>query len=158
MFTVDETIKVKSLPWSRFKNYWYKQWRRANISEYVKGNRTNNNAETLNKSTTPTTPYPNIWELLEQLDLYFSNKIIGADDRKMFLDHNKSVTISVNMRIRRTTDFVDRTEDIKRFLNNVTHDIKLNVSIRDNRNFNEMDEYENDDYDGIVPTPIQKEK
>lgn len=62
---------IKSKTFKRFADYWRKQWAGANISVYGLVNRTNNFAESLNKSINLLigNRHPHIWRLVHNLKL-----------------------------------------------------------------------------------------
>lgn len=156
MFYFADKKATNSRRWNRFKSYWLKQWKPANISVYGIVDRTNNFAESLNKSLNVLigARHPNIWKLIERLkllDLDYSKKIQQASKGKIFREYKKQLTTSTNKQIKSATEIFDRTKDIERFLQNVTYDIRLDVLLKERLNINEMDEDEKHDYDEIVP-------
>lgn len=74
---------TKSVRWDRFLEYWNRQWLKAYISVWALTNRTNNYAESFNKSinTLLKSKNPNIWILifnLKKLELDYSDEITKA--------------------------------------------------------------------------------
>lgn len=150
----DKTVTSKSERWSRFKKYWTRQWRGACISVYKIVNRTNNFAESLNKSINGLigARRPHIWKLIERLnllDLDYSNQITKADDGKIYKKHMSKITSALNELIENATDVFNKKKDVQRFLKNVTYDIRLELMLKDRLNVNQ--DILEDDYEEIIP-------
>ncbi len=167
----------KSIRWNRFSNYWLNQWAPANISVYGLKDRTNNFAESLNKTLNSIlkAPHPHIWLLIENLRMVEMNrsdeliKVVGGHMVKRIGDKetvagqkiptDKKISKSMKMKklnekIRNATALFDESQDIERFLKNVTYDENLESYFKERIGIDsDYSEIENDeDFDeNIIP-------
>lgn len=140
----------KSVRWSRFADYWMRQWAPANISVYGLKDRTNNFAESLNKTINSIlkAPHPHIWLLIENLRMVEMNrsdelikvlaghmvKTVKSDEQENAKGQGGSAKTQIsksqkiknlNEKIRNATVSFDETQYVEKFLRNVTFDENL---------------------------------
>lgn len=125
-----------SVRWGRFSNYWNNQWKNANISVFNLTNRTNNFAESFNKSINSLIKrkHPDIWTLVHNL------KKVERDKADEILKSQKGVIIStrrtqvmkdLDKKIKGATEIFEETLDIGRFLDNVSCDTSLDILLKE---------------------------
>ncbi len=150
-----------SIRWGRFSDYWNRQWRKANISVYGLINRTNNFAESLNKSINSLIKrkHPDIWVLIHNIKKVERDKadeILKAYHGTIIHTRRSGPTSALNKKINDATEIFERTLDIPRFLANVTCDTTLDILLKERVSSNADDEYDNDfedEYEGedVIP-------
>lgn len=139
----------KSTRWSRFVSYWLKQWSPANISVYGLKDRTNNFAESLNRTINLIlkAPHPHIWLLIENLRMVEMNR--SDELTKVALGHmvktrkgdkendderetgkedkmsKRSKMQILNEKIRDATASFEKSPNVEKFLKNVTFNENL---------------------------------
>lgn len=127
--SIEKDIK-KSKTFTRFKEYWMKQWSKANISVYGLINRTNNFAESLNKSINllNASRHPHVWRLIHNLIYIEMDK---SDELKRIVageiitfKRNKAMK-KLDSKIEDATKEFEETQDVEAFLNSVTVNEKI---------------------------------
>lgn len=143
-----------SFRWCRFKKYWYRQWRKANISVYGLEHRTNNFAESMNKSLNVLTKVkgPNIWILIEHL------KTLEMDKTDELKQHAKGLIFTItksdemtwlNDQISKATKIFQKGQDVAKFLRNITCGDKLENFFKERIYLDGIDDYDGDEDSGF---------
>lgn len=115
-----------SLRWNRFKKYWCRQWKNANISVYGLPHRTNNFAESQNKSLNllAKVKHPNIWILIEHLKTLEMDKTDELEKHRLgeiFKKRKgKDEMNRLNEKISNATKIFEEEQNVSKFLNNIT--------------------------------------
>lgn len=134
-----------SARWNRFKTYWRRQWKNANISVYGLKHRSNNFSESLNRiNKLIGSKGPNIWKLILNLQ---SLEMLKSDELEQVLlglmpkRTPKKKTKSLNEKIEQATELFKNTENFKEFLDHVTFNEELAniVNLRESRHY-DLDE------------------
>lgn len=152
---VDKKVQ-NSERWNRFSLYWKRQWRTANISVYGLRHRTNNFLESLNKSTNFLSgrSHQDIWSVIRTIKSMEMDKVDELEqnvDGKMFKTKPNKFTIEMNEKILDATLIFEETEDVDRFLSNVSYrgDIVLTCTDSDSDNSEGEDCKDDDSDDGF---------
>lgn len=121
---------INSAKWTRFKNYWLRQWLPANISVFGLRNRTDNFSETFNRSFNLLNgkPHQNIWVVLKNLKQIEMDKVDELEkhkEGKMFRTRTSKITKNLNEKIREATNRFIETKNVQRFLDNITRDEQI---------------------------------
>lgn len=142
----------KSLRWSRFRMYWRRQWENANVSVYGLQHRTNNFAESMNKSLNVLAKVkgPNIWILIEHL------KTLEMDKTDELNQHAEGLMFKatgemqpLDKKIIRETTVFEKGQDVARFLKNVIHGDKLENFFKERIYLDGIDDYDSDEDSGF---------
>lgn len=145
--------------WDRFKNYWLRQWKKANISVYSLKLRTNNFSESLNRTINLLIgrKRPNIWKLIHNLkttEMLKSDELEQVVGGLMTKSRPKKDIDRLNEKIQNATKLFDETGDVEAFLENITFndEIASTLNMRDD-DLNDDD----DDDDEIIPNHYDEE-
>lgn len=122
----------KSERWERFSKYWERQWANANISVYGLKHRTNNFAESLNRTINllNVSKHPHIWKLiynLKTVESLRSDELEQVDGGSMLMSKCKpkrKMTL-LNKKIKKATKKFNKKKDVETFLNNITFNENL---------------------------------
>lgn len=141
-----------SVRWGRFKKYWNRQWSKANISVYGLLDRTNNFAESTNKSLNVLAKVkgPNIWILIEHL------KTLEMDKTDELKKHEKGEIFKIkiessaemiwlNDQISKATKIFERTQNVGKFLQNITCRDRLENFFKERIYLDGVDQFDSDE-------------
>lgn len=117
----------ESSKWVRFGKYWRRTWLNANISVYGLKNRTDNFSEAFNRSFNLLNgkPHQNIWIVLKnlkQMEMDKTDQLLKHRQGKMFRKRPDKIAEKLNEKIRLATSRFEETENVVRFLENITQD------------------------------------
>lgn len=120
---------VKSIRWNRFAEYWLRQWAPANISVYGLKDRTNNFAESLNKTINSIlkAPHPHIWLLIKNLRMVEMNRtdeLMKVRCGHMVKEKKLKLT-ELNKKIDLALTKFEETKNVAQFLKNVAFNENL---------------------------------
>lgn len=156
----------KSKSFARFEQYWRRQWANANISVYGLENRTNNFAESLNKTINSLlgSKHPPVWRLLHKLQFLENDKsdeIERVNDYQILKDHKNTPMKELNEKIEFATNEFKKDLNIKKFLGRVTSKENFQNHFKERIFIEGVDDAEdfNDDYDDddeVVPNTFNK--
>lgn len=149
----DRSLKY-SLRWSRFKKYWNRQWKKANVSVYGLLNRTNNFAESMNKSLNLLAKVkgPNIWILIEHLktlEMDKTDELLQHVKGQMFKIKRSEEMTRLNDKIAKATSIFEKGQDVSKFLRNVTFGDKLESFFKERIYLDGVDEYDPSEESGF---------
>lgn len=120
--------------WKRFSSYWMRTWATANISVYGLVHRTNNFAESLNKTLNVLikSRHPNVWTLISNLRKMENLKSIELKKVKKGLipqrkENVKTKLQNLNDKIEKATKIFEGTGNVKDFLKMVTYNVNSEV-------------------------------
>ncbi|XP_037033816.1 uncharacterized protein LOC119072663 [Bradysia coprophila] len=158
--TISKNFK-KSIRWNRFAEYWLRQWAPANISVYGLKDRTNNFAESLNKTINSIlkASHPHIWLLIENLRMVEMNKSdeLKKVEKGYMIKEKEPKLTELNKKIERATAKFEQTKDVKSFLKNVTFNENMESYFKeripigvDDSGMNVVDDYDDDDFDETI--------
>lgn len=150
-----------SIRWTRFSQYWDKQWKKANISVFGLIHRTNNFAESFNRSinTLIKRKHPDLWTLihnLKKVEMDEADEILKAHLGVIIPTRRTEVMRSMDRKIKEATEVFKKTGDIPRFLDNVTCDTNLDVILNERihtvtDDADEINFEEDDDDEEVIP-------
>lgn len=153
----------KSIRWKKFEDYWYEQWAEANISVYGLKNRTNNYAETLNKTLNQLMEAnrPDIWSLihnLKTLEMNKSDELINVAAGEMLDTRKNREMIRLNKKIEDATTKFNQDQNVKRFLKKIIFNDKLESFFKERIYIDGVDMEDDDDDDDYDETIIPNKK
>lgn len=157
---IDEQFqRKKSQRWTKFRNYWKKQWTSANISVYSLVDRTNNFSESSNKTLKSLLKcaHPSIWYLIDTLKLIEmdkSDELIKSSKGKMIPTYKRQDTIRLDSKIEMATKLFDQTQDVGAFLENVTYEENLELFFNDHFDIKSVYDEADDD---VIPNAFNIE-
>lgn len=154
----------KSKTFARFEAYWRKQWANANISVNGLENRTNNFAESLNRTinTLIGSKHSHVWRLIHNL------RYIEKDKRDELvkvvylqkIEHRSpnSLMVQLNKKIDWATDEFKKDRSVKKFLGRMASQENFAVYFKERIHIDGVDEGEEilDDDDEVIPNTFQK--
>ncbi len=153
----------KSKTFARFAEYWRNQWEDANISVYGLKNRTNNFAESLNKTINLLigSRHPHIWRLLNNLKLIemdYSDELERVVDGEMIEVRRNKEMKRLNEKIIKATEIFKEEKNVKKFLIRVTHNENLPIFFKERICFEEIDNEESsdDESDEVIPNNFRE--
>ncbi len=154
-FKYIRTQLPKSFRWSRFTKYWKRQWLRANISVFDLVDRTNNYAETFNKSvnTLLKSKHPNIWILihnLKKIEMDYTDEIAKVAVGLMIDKKRDTYMKALDAQIKKATERFLETKDIQQFLENVTYDVQIDLYLKERIDVNNENEDDCRDEEEII--------
>lgn len=149
---VSKTIK-RSERWTRFSAYWMRTWSKANISVYGLKDRTNNFAETLNKTLNKLikSRHPDIWTLITNLRKVEDLKSIELKKVEKGLMPQRKVNTKTKLanlddKIQKATAIFEKTGKVKDFLRRVTYNVSAEVIFEVEQRIGRFkDDYSSDD-------------
>lgn len=141
----------KSKRWNAFKEYWYRQWAPANISVYGLRHRTNNFAESLNKTINSLVQHkhPNIWILIQNLKSVEMDKSDELDKAVLgaMIDTKKNQRMNdLNKQIEKAVNRFDEGQDVEAFLQNIAFNIQLQSFFKERIELNREVDPDDGDY------------
>lgn len=150
---ISKPFKSSSQRWNRFKKYWMRYWAVANISVYGLKDRTNNFAESLNKTlnTILKSRHPNIWTLinnLKNIESMRSDELRKASKGHIPKTKRNRAMKKLNQKIKKCTKYFKKTGNVTRFLKKVTflENVESYYQIRIS--------YDTDEDDEIIPNNL----
>ncbi len=157
----------KSKSFARFADYWRRQWAGANISVYDLRHRTNNFAESLNKSINMLIGYkhPNIWRLIHNLKLVEADKsdeLLRAVKSRVSEKIYKNADMKkLNKKIKAATKMFKKHQDVEMFLDAVTFNENMQNHFKERIYIDDVDTdyaaYADEDEDEeIIPNDVRE--
>lgn len=137
--------------WKRFKKYWNRQWKSANISVYGLQNRCNNFLESLNGSLNSLNgkSHQDIWVLLRNLRDLEMDKTDELEKHKLGAIFKRTCSkrmIELNKKIEDSTKIFEATLNVEKFIRNMTYQSKFDRIFKSDIVFKgESDEIEEND-------------
>lgn len=157
---------AKSRIFSRFAKYWHRQWAEANISVYGLKNRTNNFAESLNKTINLLigNRHPHIWRLLYNLSLVEvdrSDELVRIMAGDMIEKRRNNAMKTLDKKIKKATQKFNDDEDVARFLDRVTFNEDFRIHFKERIFIDGVDEAskvnnDDDEDDEVIPNDFLK--
>lgn len=153
-----------SFRWNRFTSYWKRQWLNANISVFGLVDRTNNYAESFNKSvnTLLKSKHPNIWILihnLKKIEMDYSAEISKVADGLMIKKKRSGYMTKLDDQIKKATEDFIKKKDIQLFLENATYEIHLDLYLKERLNINKDEDdvvQAEDDEEQVIPNDFRE--
>lgn len=153
----------KSKTFARFAKYWRKQCAGANISVYGLKNRTNNFAESLNKTINLLigNRHPNVWRLVYNLllvEMDRSDELERVVDGEMIKERRNKEMKRLNKKILASTELFEEDHDVDKFLARVTFGENLQMFFKERIHIDGIDEGEEllDEEDEVIPNNFRK--
>lgn len=139
----------KSIRWNRFAEYWLRQWAPANISVYGLQDRTNNFAESLNKTINLIlkAPHPHIWLLIENLRMVEMNRtdeLLKVRAGHMIKEKELKLT-ELNKKIELAMSKFEKTKNVENFLKNVVFNENIESYFKERIPINNSEEEEEEE-------------
>lgn len=154
-----------SFRWNRFKKYWRRQWEKANVSVYGLLHRTNNFAESLNRSLNllAKVKHPNIWILIEHLKTLEMDNTDELNQHSlglMFKDPSNSNSDEMNRlnkKIIEATKRFKKDQDVGRFLKNVIYGDRIENFFKERIYLDGIDDYDYHEDSGFEENDVEDE-
>lgn len=155
----------KSKTFARFEKYWRRQWPKANISVYGLKHRTNNFAESLNKTINLLigNKHPHVWRLIHNLilvEMDRSDELERVIAGEMIKKRANKEMKRLNEKITNATKLFEKNQNVETFLKNITFNEDLKLFFKERIHLDGIDDegfFDDDDDEEIIPNNFREE-